>query len=337
MTILIPAYEPTSRLIELVTNLKYTCTNDIVIINDGSGENYQAIFDEVESIGCIVLTHEVNKGKGEALKTGFRYLISIGQRNGVVTADCDGQHLPADIRKVLHALDSYGEKIILGSRKFVGKVPLRSKLGNSMTRSIFRFTSGIKLYDTQTGLRGFSASMLPWLCTVQGTRFEYEMNILLEAESAGYGFHEIDIDTVYLEQNESSHFHYLKDSYRVYLPILKFSFSSIASAFIDFILLAIIFHISSNLFLAVVIARICSALFNFTMNKKFVFQKDVDTRKSLLQYGILASIVMFANYGVLQFYFSIGISLLLAKILTETTIFLFSYWAQRKFVFAKAH
>lgn len=337
MTILIPAYEPTTRLIELVHELKYTCTSDIIIVNDGSRKEFQSIFDEVENIGCIVLTHEENKGKGRALKTGFDYLLKIGQRKGVVTADCDGQHLPSDIKKVMQELTTNEQQIILGSRKFIGKVPFRSRLGNTLTRSIFRLTSGIKLYDTQTGLRGFSADMLPWLCSINGERFEYEMNMLLEAESAGFGFHEVDIETVYLEENKSSHFHYVKDSYRVYLPILKFSFSSISSALLDFILLTIIFHLSSNLFLAVVIARCCSALFNYTMNKKFVFQKDIDTKKSLLQYITLASIVMFANYGVLQFYFNIGISLLAAKILTEATIFFFSYWAQRKFVFARAH
>ncbi|MGN7357307.1 glycosyltransferase [Paenibacillus sp. SAF-054] len=338
MIILIPAYEPNPRFIPLIQDLKDRCDYEIVVVDDGSGPTYKSIFDAVAGLGCTVLSHECNRGKGAALKTGFRYIQETKEGEGVVTADCDGQHLPKDIIRIAEEVQDHHDAIVLGSRKFAGKVPFRSRFGNMVTRSVFAFASGATIHDTQTGLRGFGTEMLPWLCKIPGERFEYEMNMLLEAVPAGYAFEEMDIDTVYLEQNKSSHFHFLKDSFRVYLPILKFSMSSLMSALLDMLLLVLIQIFTSNLLLAVVGARICSAAFNYIANNVFVFSKSnaIPVHSSLPRYMLLALVVMLANYGVIDFYYSIiGLSLIAAKILTETTLFLLSYWVQRKFVFAK--
>lgn len=338
MVILIPAYEPGKRLINLIYELKDRCDYDIVIVDDGSGQEFKYIFNTASSLGCTVLTHENNRGKGAALKTGFKYINENITTSGVVTADCDGQHLAKDILRVTESLKEHINDIVLGTRKFVGKVPFRSRFGNIITRTIFSFASGSKVYDTQTGLRGFSINMLDWLQEVTGDRFEYEMNMLLEAAPAGYSFYEVDIDTVYLEKNKSSHFHPLKDSLRIYLPILKFSMSSLLSGVLDFILLGLIQFLTSNLFLAVVGARGLSAIFNYTVNRFFVFSKFKNSliKTSLPRYIILASIIMLANYSVIGVYCNIiRLSLFLGKILTEITIFFFSFWSQRKFVFVK--
>lgn len=336
MMILIPAYEPSNRLINLIHQLMNLCDYEIVVVDDGSGSAYKSIFDTVARFGCTVLSHERNRGKGAALKTGFQYILKTGKTAGVVTADCDGQHLPKDIIRVAEAVRAHHETIVLGTRRFVGKVPFRSRFGNRVTRFIFSFASGTKLTDTQTGLRGFGVEMLPWLCGISGDRFEYEMNMLLEAVPAGFQFKEVDIDTVYLEQNKSSHFHFLKDSFRVYWPIVKFSMSSLLSALLDVLLLILIQFFTSNLLLSVIGARICSAAFNYIANRRFVFSnaQDVPVVNSLAKYMILAIAVMLANYAIIYFYYgTLGLSLLLAKFLTETTLFLFSYWVQRKFVF----
>lgn len=336
MTILIPAYEPNMRLIKLVGELKSVCSYNIVIIDDGSGEAFRNIFETASDMGCKVLVHEINRGKGGALKTGFNYIRERKEQDGVVCADCDGQHLPQDIIKIAESINQHRNSIILGTRRFVGEVPIRSSLGNAITKGVFAFSTGLKICDTQTGLRGFSSDMVPWLCEVPGERFEYEMNMLLEAGARGYGFHEIDIDTVYLEKNKSSHFHPLKDSFRVYLPFLKFSMSSILSGIIDFVLLGILQLITSNLFLSVVGARTLSAVFNYTLNRFYVFSKfkGSSIKKSLPRYFLIVVIVMLANYSVIHTYYTIiGLSLFFAKIFTEITIFLFSFWSQRKFVF----
>ncbi|MCM8710096.1 bifunctional glycosyltransferase family 2/GtrA family protein [Clostridium sp. SYSU_GA19001] len=336
MTILIPAYEPDNKLIKLINELREVCDYNIVIVDDGSGISFKNIFELAAQNGCTVLTHETNRGKGRALKTGFNYIRENKEAEGVVTADCDGQHLPKDIVKIAQSIKEHRDCIVLGTRRFIGKVPFRSRFGNSITRAVFSFASGSRVYDTQTGLRGFSTDMLKWLCEVPGERFEYEMNMLLEAVPAGYGFYEADINTVYLEKNKSSHFHPLKDSLRVYKPILRFSMSSILSALLDFTLLSVIQFFTSNLFLAVVGARVCSALFNYTLNRLYVFSKfkGASVKKSFPKYFLLAAFIMLANYSVIDIYYSIiGFSLFFAKIFTEVTIFLFSFWSQRKFVF----
>lgn len=338
MTVLIPAYEPNERMIKLICRLKEICEQNIVIVDDGSGEYYRNIFKKAEKLGCTVLSHDVNKGKGEALKTGFSYIRTNAKNEEVVCADCDGQHMPEDIIKIAKCINEHNDSIILGTRRFIGKVPFRSRFGNSVTRAAFSFASGTKIYDTQTGLRGYSSQMLQWLCSIPGERFEYEMNMLLDAVPAGYKFHEVDIETVYLEQNKSSHFHALRDSISVYLPILKFSLSSVLSAFLDFFLLGFIQALTSNLFYSVVGARLCSAAFNYTMNKLYAFSrfKHCEVKKSLPKYILLAVFIMLANYCVIYIYSNVcGIPLFFSKILTEGTIFMFSFWAQRSFVFKK--
>jgi glycosyltransferase involved in cell wall biosynthesis len=336
MNILIPAYEPSTRFIKLIQDLKSKCDYNIVVIDDGSWDKYSNIFRSIKELGCTVLTHATNLGKGQALKTGFKYIMENGDNTGVVCADCDGQHLPEDIIRTAEAINEHKDCIILGTRRFTGNVPLRSSLGNSITRAVFTFASGVKVYDTQTGLRGYSSDMLPWLCEVSGDRFEYEMNLLLEAVPSGYSFHEINIDTIYLEENKSSHFRAIKDSARVYFPILKFSLSSILSAILDFTLVILIQMVTSNLFTAVVGARVCSAIFNYTMNKIYVFSKfkSSTVKHSLPRYFLLATFIMFANYGVIHVYNEvIGIPLFFSKLFAEVTIFAFSFWCQRKFIF----
>ncbi|MFA9399008.1 MAG: GtrA family protein [Clostridiaceae bacterium] len=336
MIVLIPAYEPNMRMIELILKLRAKCDYNIIIVDDGSGSKYKDIFALAYEMGCTVLTQDVNKGKGEALKLGFKYIENLGEKQGVVTADCDGQHSIQDIIKIAEAIEKGSNKIILGSRHFTGKVPFRSSFGNSITRSIFAFASGVKIYDTQTGLRGFAPHMLKWLCQVKGSRFEYEMNQLLETSSAGYSLNEIEIDTIYLEENKSSHFHAIKDSAKVYFPIIKFSLSSILSGILDFVLVILIQMITSNLLLAVVGARVCSAIFNYTMNKFYVFSKGKNStvKSSLPRYAILAAIVLLGNYGVIHVFNEvIGINLIISKLFAELIIFTFSFWAQRKFVF----
>ncbi|KQO01415.1 GtrA family protein [Paenibacillus sp. Leaf72] len=337
MTILIPSYEPDHRLLDLIQQLHAFQLEPIVIVDDGSGPSYREIFEAAEASGCTVITHEVNLGKGRALKTGFGYIQEAGLPGHVVCADSDGQHLPHDIKRIFEKLLSQTTPgIVLGSRRFSGTIPLRSRFGNSVTRSVFSLTTGTKIYDTQTGLRGFSLAMLDWLCQIPGERFEYEMNMLLTAHRDGYKITEEFIDTVYLDHNKSSHFRPLIDSFRIYLPIIMFSTSSLLSALLDFTLLFLIQSISHNLFLSVVAARLCSSIFNYTMNRKYVFTggKVSKLHQSLPKYFSLVILVLLLNYGLLYFYNeTLIIPLVIAKLLTEASIFLFSYWAQRKYVY----
>jgi putative flippase GtrA len=214
---------------------------------------------------------------------------------------------------------------------------LRSSVGNTATRKIYSFLAGIRLQDTQTGLRGYPPEMLEWLCQVQGERFEYEMNLLLQAPGAGYSFRELPIETVYIDHNSSSHFRPLADSLKIYWPIAKFGSVSLISALLDILLLMLIQYGTGNLLLAVWGSRLCSAAFNYAMNKTFVFtsSKPTPMGRSMPKYIALAGVILLLNYGLMSLLFGqAGLPLLAAKLLTEATLFLFSYWCQQRFVYA---
>ncbi len=335
MIILIPAYEPDRRLLELINSLTVKCSFPIVIVDDGSSENFRPIFQAAEEMGCTVLRHVGNQGKGAALKTGFAYIKDRGETEGVVCADCDGQHVPEDIIQIAREIQQKRGQLILGSRRFTGKVPFRSRFGNTVTRMIFGLVTGTRVADTQTGLRGYSADMLDWLMSIPGERFEYEMIMLLEAPEASYKFHEVPIDTVYLQKNKSSHFHPLKDSARVYLPILKFCTSSFLSGILDFILLMVLGTLTDNLLLSVISARVCSSVFNYSINKNFVFYgSHTRIKSSVPKYFGLVALILALNYLVLTtLHTSIGIPLFYSKLLTEAILFVLSYSIQRFYVF----
>ena len=164
MIILIPAYEPDTRLIDLLDSITLArIAHAVVIVDDGSGRAYAPIFADCTTRGAVVLRHPANRGKGAALKLGFTYIADHYPGHDVVCADCDGQHLPVDIARVAVAVHEHPHTLVLGTRRFVGAVPRRSRFGNGLTRRVYHLATGHELYDTQTGLRGYSADLLEWL------------------------------------------------------------------------------------------------------------------------------------------------------------------------------
>ncbi len=250
MVVLIPAYKPDDKLINLIKELKSACDYDIITVDDGGGEEFKAIFDEARNLGVTVLTHEVNKGKGAALKTGFKY-IDEHFSSGCVTADADGQHLVKDIIAVANKLNENPENLIIGARKFGKDVPLRSKFGNICTRITFNLLNATSIGDTQTGLRGIPKSKLGEYSVMAGDRYEYEMRMLLTARENDVDLKEVTIDTVYIEDNASSHFNPVKDAMRVYLPVLSHGGSMFLSIAADLILFCVLYALFPN-FLSVV-------------------------------------------------------------------------------------
>ena len=250
----IPAYEPDEKMLAVIDDISSLTDFHIIVINDGSGKDKLPIFAEAAK-KAIVLTHEVNKGKGRGIKTALEYIKEHeADTVGIVIADADGQHKVEDIIRVSEALKSSPDKLIMGCRRFSGKIPLRSKFGNNITKFVFSFAAGVKVSDTQTGLRGFSSKLIPFMLSVNGDRYEFEMNMLLECAREGIRFYEVPIETVYLGKNESSHFNPIKDSWRIYKDILKFSCSSLLSFCVDYIFYSIFAMISGN----VAFSNICA-------------------------------------------------------------------------------
>lgn len=220
--VLIPAYKPDHALVKTVVEL-YSLGYRLVVVDDGGGEAYDPVFALVSRF-AVILRKKQNHGKGAALKSGFGYIQkNMPDVRYVITADADGQHKPADIAKVDAALHE-GDPFVIGSREFVGDVPARSLIGNKITCAVFAAVSHVKVGDTQTGLRGFSCDLLAWLCDVPGYRYEYEMNMLLDAAKRGIEIREVTIETVYENGNSSSHFDPFKDSAKIYKCIFSYAF-----------------------------------------------------------------------------------------------------------------
>lgn len=214
---IIPALNPDDKLIKLVNELKKTF-DKIIIVNDGSSTS--EIFDKLKKYKeCVILTHEINRGKGEALKTAYRYYSDnlIKDYDGVITLDADGQHATSDVIE-MSKLVKKENKTILGTRLFNTKeTPLKNKLGNRITSHVFKWIYKVYIKDTQTGLRAFPNRLINLMCEIEGSRFEYEINVLIELVKKKEDIYQYDIKTIYLENsNKGSHFNVFKDSYRIY-------------------------------------------------------------------------------------------------------------------------
>ena len=255
----------------------------------------------------------------------------------MVCADCDGQHTPTDITRVAAALDEHRQGIVLGARQFTGDVPAKSRVGNHIARGVYRLLTGQRLQDTQTGLRAYSAAMLAWLQTVEGDHFEYELEVLLAAQRAGVALHEVPIDTVYVDDNHSTHFRPIVDSIRVLGPFLRFSMSSIAAFLIDSATFFTMMAITGRLGMSIVVARVISASANFVTNRRLVFGNGGRSHlASAVRYTSLVAALLAVNYALMRLLTGpIGLGLAPAKLLTELSLFLASYNVQRRLVFAR--
>ncbi len=333
---LIPAYKPSNHLPDLVLALK-KCGMSVVLVNDGSGEEYAALFGRCSEIAAV-LHQPVNMGKGSALKAGLA-LIQNDYSNSeyvVVTVDADGQHAVADAHAVSQRAAQNPSALVIGSRRFTGDVPLRSRLGNTITRFVFRLSAGRKLQDTQTGLRAFTKDLIPQLLEIPGDRYEYEMNVLLHFARRNTPIIEHEIATIYIDDNASSHFNAVRDSARIYKEILKFSASSFTSFLIDYALFALFLLISDKLLLSNIAARVISASVNFLINRRFVFCSKDHVLRSAVKYVLLAAVILLGNTVLIHFLVnSCLLGKLPAKILTEIVLFLISWLVQKTAVFRK--
>lgn len=270
LIIVIPAYEPDSLLVELIDKLnQYFTMHKMIVVDDGSKDK-DVFLDIKEKENVILLTHNKNRGKGAALKTAFAYIQSLGGSPVVVTADSDGQHSPEDICRVYQFYKKYNQGIVLGSRKFDVKVPLRSAFGNNATRFLLRLCNGIKLNDTQTGLRAFGADVLPLLLEIPKDRYEFEMTMLVLARQRGIDIHEISIETIYINDNKASHFRPVRDFLRICNVILKYTIPlwiTLLIYVLAFVYLNVQFHgIDSVLSYAFFAALIGASIFSLCIN-----------------------------------------------------------------------
>ena len=339
--LIIPAYKPAKELLALIDRFMQNPAFVPVVVDDGSGADFEPIFSALPE-GVRLLRHPQNRGKGAALKTAFEYVLKhLPECDLAVTADADGQHKYEDILRVCDRAKANPGALVLGSRRFDGKVPLRSRFGNGVTRKVFSVASGVKVYDTQTGLRAFDRQAMAKFLEVPGERYEYDINMLLTAAQSGIPIVEEWIETVYLDDNASSHFNPFRDSLKIYMCIFKFCASSLLSFVVDYVLALILKGLTSawpaavSLTFSVVVARLVSATVNFIVNRHVVFKGNESLGKAVAKYAAVACVVLCLNLALMHGLTALGVPFALAKILVETTLFFFNFTAQGKFVFRK--
>ena len=216
----IPAYEPDRRMIDLV-NEAWENGFQILIVDDGSGPEYSELFQEARKHASIIY-YKKNRGKGHALKRAFSWLMANEMGDySVITLDSDGQHTMKDALRLMEKLSEEPDSMWLGSRVLPKDAPLRSRFGNDVNRFLFRAATHTKVYDVQTGMRAFSSRLLPGMDQIPGERYEYEMNVLLDLARRHIPIREIEIETIYIDGNASSHFRPVPDSVSIYKQIIR--------------------------------------------------------------------------------------------------------------------
>ena len=216
--ILIPSYEPDRYLINTVNELLNEGFS-ILVVNDGSKDEYEEVFDIVKP-NVQYIKFEKNRGKGAALKEGYRNVKKLyPDAKYVITADGDGQHSTKDIVRV-HELLNEKDELVLGVRKLDRSVPFRSRFGNDWSK----FNRGLltKQYveDDQCGLRGFPIRYMEELTKIKGNRYDYEMNQLTSFQLRQYTIYTLPIEVIYLDANCRSHFSQFKDTVRIHSKII---------------------------------------------------------------------------------------------------------------------
>ena len=343
--IIIPSYEPDEKLITLMQALGDAGFSQIIVVDDGSEDKvYQELFTKAQELGGTVLHHAVNLGKGRALKTAFNHCIyHYPDAIGCVTIDSDGQHTVPDMVACMKSLLANPQSLVLGARNFNEEgIPLRSSFGNKTTSRVMKALTGLSISDTQTGLRAIPMAFMRELMEEKGERFEFETNMLLAAKESGRTIVEVPIKTIYIEDNKTSHFHPIRDSIKIYAIFFKFIVSSLSSSVVDLVLFSIFlwmlgertYGTFSSIMLATILARVLSAIYNFTINYKVVFKSRDNASRAIVKYAILAVLIMLASgFLVETIYGMLAIPEVLIKIPVDVILFLVSFWVQREVVY----
>ena len=349
--IVIPAYEPDERLILLLHSLKESHFSSVIIVDDGSGRGYQRIFDRAKEIlgsAGTIISYPVNQGKGNALKTAFRYVLEhYPDAVGCVTADSDGQHTAKDICDVKDSLLEHPGELVMGVRVFSKEdIPWKSWFGNTLTIKLFRLTTGIHVSDTQTGLRGIPLECMRDCLAIKQNRFEFEMQMLFN--SAGkYPVHEVPIETIYeSKEDHQTHFDPIRDSVRIYKLLLgrffKYTLSSFSASIIDLVMFQIFcllfkYSVAEYIAISTLLARIISATYNYGMNYRVVFRSNEHAGKAALKYLTLAILQMSLSALLVTGGVKIipVIPEVMIKIPVDTGLFFASYYIQKQLVFQK--
>jgi glycosyltransferase involved in cell wall biosynthesis len=333
---LFPSYQPTVLFCELLEQFRQADSSPIVVVDDGSGPAYDELFRRAGRVSdTVVLKNAVNLGKGAALKHGINHvLVNYPDCIGVVTADADGQHAVDDILKVANELRSRPTEAIFGSRSFKQNVPFRSKIGNIISRYVYRFLIGLNLSDTQTGLRGIPRRLCELSLGIRANRYEFETEQLIILTNERIGFREIPIQTIYIDDNRESHFRPLYDSLKIYFVLLRYAMASVAAAAADLLSFWIIFGSTQQILLSNMSARMISLWVQLALLQSFVFRRKISVRIFVEYIALVLVSGLISSALQIQLLQLVNVPLL-TKIVADTLVFLFNFLFIRDFIFRR--
>lgn len=347
--VVIPALNPEPQVTAYVSTLLDKGFRQVVVVDDGSGEAFAGTFYTLEGMeGCTVLHHEKNRGKGRALKTAFAHILNcpLWEGSAVVTADADGQHSVEDVCAVAAAAAEEEHRLVMGVRDLsLPNVPTRSKIGNRVTSWAFHLLYGVRLGDTQTGLRGIPWGLLRWCAGIEGDRFEYEMNMLIRAAREHVELRQVSIQVIYYDNNAGSHLHTVRDAWRVFCILMSglgwYTAAAALSAAADVLTFwlgsAVVFRPLSNLacyWWSTLTARALSSTLNYTLNRRYVFGAKPRPRTVIRYYCLWLGQLM-CSYLLLLFMTVLFPALppVVSKALVDILLAIGSYQIQLHWVF----
>ncbi|HYP06118.1 MAG TPA: bifunctional glycosyltransferase family 2/GtrA family protein, partial [Bryobacteraceae bacterium] len=322
--IVIPAYQPADSLPTLVSEL-IARNFTVVVVDDGSSPECARIFSRIQAGAprATLLRHAINLGKGAALRTGINHaLTTYPESAGIVTADADGQHLVDDIARVACELQQNASQLVLGVRSFTAGVPLRSRFGNRLTRSLVHALIGQKMTDTQTGLRGIPRALACDLLRLSASGYEFELDMLVLGKHLSVPVKEVPISTVYLDGNASSHFNPVRDSMKIYFVLFRFALLSLATAVVDNLVFIVAYAFLERVAVAQAIGRAVAVCFNYTSARRAVFLSRARHSETLPKFLALVIANGFVSYAVLTYLHSrFGLSVIASKLIAEGLLF----------------
>ena len=334
--VLIPAFNPDNNLVLLVERLSSMDFSWIVVVNDGSTQESDLVFKKIGAIPkTTVLQHSINKGKGAALKLGLDHIyLNFPDALSVVTADADGQHALEDIDRLAQCSRNTPDAVILGARQFKKTVPFRSLIGNKFTNFVMRLFFRMDITDSQTGLRVIPRHLIPKLLTITYNGYEFEMEMLLLCRKAKIALIEIPVRAIYLEGNKTLHFNPLIDSVKIYLVLFRYFGVSLVSATLDFFVFIIAYRVFNSILMTTYISRSAALIVNYGLVRSVVFKSRKKFYRTFPKYLLLVCISGFISAALINYFVQFyHIHIIIAKIISESTLYLANFLIQKDLVF----
>ena len=356
-TIVIPSYNPDVKLSMLVDELIMSGFSDIIIVDDGSDfgiRNVETTFEYVkEKAECTILHHPSNLGKGMALKTGFKFCMHNRNKDTiVVTMDDDGEYSIPDVNACLEIYEENhmeDKPVLIASRDFkAGTYSTKRYIINKVAGIAMTYLCGVDIKDVQTGLRIIPVKYMKNLLKIEGERFEYEINMLVELKYNNIS----TVEHIISKEKETTiryaDYNPIWDICRLIAVMLKYAVSSMAATALDVALFYLIIlsmddtllnvDKSAGMLLATVVARVISSTFNCVVNKRTVFKSDEPMKRVIIKFYIFSLLRALVSYVmILGASYVLGsyadTATVIVKLIVDLILFFAGYGIQKKFIF----